>query len=59
MANYTDGCEECEEYRAFCSECFADLPKDLRDAEIQRIRMKHIRARKAREQILTNEGVSQ
>jgi len=37
MSNYTDGCEECEEMKAFCKECFYDLPEDLRKLEIKRI----------------------
>lgn len=52
MSDYNRDCEECEFNGSWCVECFVELPKEARDKEVQRIRMKRIRSRINREELV-------
>jgi hypothetical protein len=54
--SYTDGCEECEDIKAFCTECWFELPADIRKAEMDRLRIKKLKAKRAREELKLKEG---
>lgn len=53
--NYIDGCEECERNKDYCSECWEELPRQIRDEYIDKARDKRDKKSKGQYKFISSE----